>query len=152
MSDEPPASPRPGPASDDFDPKSHIWDGRQWWTLDRQFWWDGARWQPQDISRPWEALEPGALPKPKGYRRDFWLGFFGTIVGNVLLLIFATSGMLGSGLNVAPWILNFGALVLFAIIRPRVALGMLLAYGIALGLALLAGIFLAVVCFGGVGR
>ena len=84
----------------------------------------------------------------------------GVIAGNIALVILigalggAVYGQAGSLLALMPWVLNFGALVLFAIIRPPVALGMLLAYGIALGLvfdALLAGIFIAIICFGGRG-
>src|SRR5256885_3369244 len=50
--------------------------------------------------------------------------------------------------NLVPWILNIGGLIVFAIVRRRVAIGMLIAYATALALALLAGIFLLVLCFG----
>jgi len=149
----------PGPNADDFDPKQHVWDGRVWWTADHQYWWDGSSWQ--SVDNPYSAPDfVGPLPKrhrPPGWWRDFWLGFVGIIAGNVILVILisvlagATNGQPGSLVGLMPWLLNFGALALFAIIRPPVALGMLLAYGIALGLVLLAGIFLAIICFGGRG-
>jgi len=152
---------RPGPASDDFDPKQHIWDGRNWWTADRQQWWDGTRWQGKD-----SPLTTMAMPEPPpahkvrrpGYWRDFWLGFVGVIVGNILLAIILNviaNANLGDAVTApivaAPWVINIGAIILLAIVRPPAALGMLLAYGIAFGLALLVGIFLAVLCFGGGG-
>ena len=147
----------PGPNTDTFDPKQHLWDGRSWWTSDVRWWWDGARWQSRDTpSPPPPAAE--RKPKPPGYRRDFWLGFFGAIVGNIFLVIILnaiSSANLGDPTTAivvaAPWVLNIGALVVFAIVRSRVAVGMLLAYGIALGLALVAGLFLLVLCFGGGG-
>jgi hypothetical protein len=49
--------------------------------------------------------------------------------------------------NLVPWVLNIGGLIVFAIVRSRVAKGMLVAYAVALGVALLAGIFLLAVCF-----
>lgn len=65
-------------------------------------------------------------------------------------------GLLGGAVYnaeaLAPWVINIGALLLFATVwseHRRIALGMLLAYGVALGLALVAGILLAVLCFGG---
>ena len=60
-------------------------------------------------------------------------------------------GVRGALIGGAPWVINFVAVVLLAIVRPRIAIGMLLAYGVALGLALIGGIFLAVICFSGGG-
>jgi hypothetical protein len=90
-----------------------------------------------------------------------WIGFFGAIVGNVLLLILlpavgnALFNLVGDAAftiqGLAPWILNIGALIAFAV-RPRgrrIALGMLLAYGVALALGLVGAIIIAVICFGG---
>jgi hypothetical protein len=88
---------------------------------------------------------------------QFWLGFFGAIVGNVVLVTLVVTmasegnGQLGTFIVGAPWVLNFGAIVLFAIVRPRIALGMLFAYGIAFGLALLGGIFIFITCATGGG-
>jgi len=98
-----------------------------------------------------------ARPRPPGYWRDFWLGLLGTVAVNIALYVIYLNVASASGApdwlmnlaNLGPWILNLGALILFAFIRPRVAIGMLVAYGIALGLALLAGIVLFVLCFTG---
>jgi hypothetical protein len=155
LSDPPERYDGPGPNADNFDPKRHLWDGRNWWTSDLLWWWDGARWQSRDTPSPPPPTAEGKKPRPPGYRRDFWLGFFGTIAVNVILLIALTNiasanyAPVGSIVNLVPWVVNIGALVVFAIVRPRVAIGMLLAYGIALGVALVAGLFLLVLCFGG---
>jgi amino acid transporter len=131
--------------------------------MDRLFWWDGSRWQPQSaphVSGLTPSIGPPAqrAPRPPGYWRDFWLGFAGVILANIVLVQIlgaVSSANLGGAATpivvAAPWVLNLVAVVAFAIVRPRVALGMLLAYGIAFGCALLAGIVLAVVCFGGRG-
>jgi len=158
LSDEPPSG--PGPGSDDFDPKHHVWDGREWWTADHKFWWDGTRWQPQDAPRPETSpIAPvGKKRRPPGYWRDFWLGFLGVIVGNILLAIIlnsVSSANVGEPVTgivlAAPWVLNLAALIIAAIVRVPILLGMLLAYGIAFGLAILAGIFLLVLCYSGGG-
>lgn len=158
MSEPPNVYEGPGPNSDAFDPKRHFWDGLEWWTMDRLFWWDGMRWQPQGAPHV-SGLAPslGApvaqrKPRPPGYWRDFWLGFVGVVAGNVVLLIVvgsitSSSSSFGTVASLLPWILNIGVLILFAVIRPRVALGMLLAYGIAFALVLCAGIVLYVICF-----
>ena len=88
---------------------------------------------------------------------EVWLGFGGAIVGNVVLAVIVVTsasqvyGVRGSLIAGAPWLLNFGAVILFAIVRPRIAIGMLLAYGVAFALVLLGGIFLAIICFSGGG-
>jgi hypothetical protein len=150
----------PGPNDDTFDPKKHFWDGNEWWTADRLFWWDGARWQPWDAPHPSRLAAAGTqpaprrAPRPPGYRRDFWFGFAGTVAVNIALFIIistisaANYGQVGTVLGLVPWLVNIGGLILFAIIRPRVALGMLLAYGVAFALVLMAGIFFLVLCFG----
>jgi len=99
----------------------------------------------------------GARQRPPGYWRDFWLGLLGTVVVNIVLFIalvnvsgaYGTPDWLMNLVNLGPWVINIGGLILFAFIRPRVAIGMLVAYGIALGLALLAGVVLFVLCFSG---
>jgi len=152
---------RPGPGADDFDADNHHWDGSTWWTKNREFWWDGTQWrhhmEPASSYLPPAAVSPG--PRRPGWWRDFWLGFAGTVAVN-LILIFVINGVISSGttdptlatiLLIMPWVLNLGALIVFAVVRAPVALGMLLAYGIAFGLALLGGILLAVICFGGGG-
>ena len=131
--------------------------------MDRLFWWDGAQWQAHDAHHV-SGLAPGLVAppaepmvRPPGYWRDFWLGFAGVVAGNIVLFIVITAttpplGSPGPVASLSPWILNLGALILFAIIRPRVAIGMLAAYGAAFGLVLLAGCLLAVLCFGGAVR
>jgi hypothetical protein len=155
LSERPTRYEGPGPNDDAFDPKQHHWDGIQWWTADYGYWWDGTRWRLRgEQAQQAEQAPPVRKPRPPGYWRDFWLGFVGVIVFNVLFFIVysqviaGVAGAPGSLLNLAPWILNIGGIIVFAIIRPPVALGMLLAYGIAFALALLAGIFLLVLCFG----
>ena len=157
MSDQPERYDGPGPNSDAFDPKKHLWDGRSWWTSDLRWWWDGTVWESRDVPSP--APPQGTRkPRPPGYWRDFWLGYAGTVAGNILLVIAtnsaltATSGSSNGIIAVAPWLLNFIAVVAFGIWRPRVAVGMLAAYGTAFALVLLAGCLLAVVCFGGAAR
>ena len=147
----------PGPGADDFDPDSHLWEDGEWWTKNHEFWWDGARWRHRSEPRVGYVAAPpapGKQPRRPGWWRDFWLGFVGVIAANIVLFVVINS-VLSGGMDpgvvqfvlAVPWLLNFGGLILFAIIRPPVALGMLLAYGIAFGLAILAGIFLFVVCF-----
>ena len=127
--------------------------------MDRLFWWDGAAWQPHDAPHVSGLAASLAVPpaerkvRPPGYWRDFWLGFAGVVAGNIVLFIVITAttpplGSPGPVASLTPWILNLGALILFAIIRPRVAIGILAAYGAAFALVLCAGIFLLVLCFG----
>jgi hypothetical protein len=159
LSERPARYEGPGPNDDGFDPEKHFWDFNVWWTADRLFWWDGAQWQSRDaphasgLAGAGEAPISTRKPRPPGYWRDFWLGFAGVIVVNVLFFIVysqvirSVGAVPGSLLNLAPWILNIGGIIAFAIVRPRVALGMLLAYGVAFALVLLVGIFLLVLCF-----
>ncbi|HET7420065.1 MAG TPA: hypothetical protein VFL27_06760 [Candidatus Dormibacteraeota bacterium] len=156
MSETPERYEGPGPNSDAFDPKQHHWDGIQWWTADNSHWWDGTRWLARGETPEHAAPAPAAprKPRPPGYWRDFWLGFAGVVAVDVILFIVIVSTTPPTGnpnavASLAPWVLNIGALILFAIIRPRVAIGMLAAYGVAFGLVLLGGCLLAVICFGG---
>lgn len=154
----------PSPGSDDFKPKEHRWDGTQWWTRDRQFWWTGKRWRSVTDTEPdpLEADQSHTPLKPKGeHGPGLWIGFFGAIAGNVLLLILlaaardALFNLVGDAAftiqGLAPWVLNIGALIAFAAWPRghRIALGMLLAYGVALALGVVGAILLAVICFGG---
>jgi hypothetical protein len=92
-----------------------------------------------------------------------WIGFFGAIAGNVLLLILLSAvrdalfnlvGDVASTIQgLAPWILNIGALIAFAVWPRgrRIALGMLRAKAVAMAVGLVGAIILAVICFGGSG-
>ena len=151
MSDDPTTRPRPG--SDDFDPKQHFWDGANWWTADRERWWDGVAWQPKQVPRPSGSVGPAGRERPHGFWRDFWVGLAGTVVGNGALLLLVSALIQTNNQTVQPialalpWLVNIGVLIFFAIKRPPVLFGMLTAYGIALGTAVLAGILLLAFCF-----
>ncbi len=155
LSDDPANRPRPG--SDDFDPKQHTWDGREWWTADHKLWWDGTRWQPEDAPRPQPAPGTRQKPRPPGWWRDFWLGLAGTIVGNGLLFVLVSLLLRSDSPTVQqialalPWLVNLGLLIFFAIKRVPVALGMVTAYSVAFGLVLVAGIVFLAICFGALG-
>jgi hypothetical protein len=139
LGDEPPRDP-PGPASDEFDPKQHIWDGRDWWTLDRRYWWDGSVWR--EGPRPPEAPRPPFVSTP-ARRRDFWLGFTGWLLINGLaeLVIVNLLSSTGAFATLA-WgllILNIVVPVVLAIRRSRIALGALTAFGCALAISVVEG-------------
>jgi len=138
----------PGAGSDDFDPKSHIWDGREWWTSDRQFWWDGFQWQSRDVPHTPRAparWEPEAELSPQGRRRrrDFWLGFIGwfAVNGAVLIVIARLeigAQQIGSGVLL---VANLTALTVLAFLRGYVALGMVTAFGVIFGAVVAGGVF-----------
>ncbi len=108
------------------------------------------------------AVETSRTPPPKvQHGPGLWIGFFGAIAGNVLLLILLSAvgnslfNLVGDAAftiqSLAPWILNIGALIALAVWPRgrRIVLGMLLAYAVALALVLVGAILLAVICFGG---
>jgi hypothetical protein len=77
VSTEPPppeqAPDAPGPNSDDFDAKQHIWDGTNWWSLDKQRRWDGSRWNP--VAAPAVvSAEPPPPPKVSPDGKFYWDG------------------------------------------------------------------------------
>jgi hypothetical protein len=89
--------------------------------------------------------------------RDFWLGFIGWFGGNALLcgaqsvlsgVIFDNpiSSVLLVAVSCLPLLVNIGALIYFGIKRPRVALGMLAAFGVTLAVVVCIGVVLFVVC------
>ena len=71
---------RPDPASDDFDPESHIWDGRDWWTSDGVHWWDGSKWLPR-------GARLGPAPKVVRKRRPVARVISGVMHSSVLGLL-----------------------------------------------------------------
>jgi hypothetical protein len=82
-------------------------------------------------------------PEARVRRRDFWLGFTGWLVVNVVMLIVVTQLQVsqqqigGAALLVA----NLSAITAFAFTRGMVALGMLVAFATAFSVVVLAGIF-----------
>jgi hypothetical protein len=78
-------------------------------------------------------------PKARVRRRDFWLGFTGWLVVNVVLVIVVNQlpVIAGGALLLA----NLTAIVAFAFVRGMVALGMLTAFATAFAVVVLAGIF-----------
>lgn len=81
----------PGPGSDEFDPKQHIWDGTNWWTMDRQFWWDGTRWWPRDTPQPSPEVDAmtAAPVKPTLSTQAKWLLGCGIAFAVLLVLVVA---------------------------------------------------------------
>jgi hypothetical protein len=104
----------------------------------------------QDMNADGEEQKPGRLRD-----RDFQLGCLGWFVVNVTLYIaigfiaqlISARDFVSTVLFVLPFAANLGALIYFAFKRPRVAGGMLAAFGIALALAIVAGIILTIACF-----
>lgn len=89
--------------------------------------------------------------------REFQLGCFGWFLLNALFLaalVFMTRFIsaidfrsIRSTLSALAFAANLGALIYFAFKRPRVAGGMLAAFGIALALVIVAGIIFLIACF-----
>jgi hypothetical protein len=51
----------PSPGSDNFDPKRFLWDGKTWWSLDKQWRWNGYQWRSPNDPEP----SPEATPTPQ---------------------------------------------------------------------------------------
>src|SRR4030067_340970 len=91
---------------------------------------------------------PSAAPSVKigkiMQQGDFWLGFCGSIVLNVLIF-FITANMINNWVVCLPWAANFGAIILPLVLRrPRITLGVLASYVLGFVLALVTTV---VVCF-----
>ncbi len=102
----------------------------------------------------------------KEKRSDFWRGFWLWWAGNIVLSIL-TGGLtfLGALLpstmqenmglvtaltwicSLLPFVINVGVIVLLALTRSQMALGMLAAFAVAFAVVLVLGVILAVVCF-----
>lgn len=104
-------------------------------------------------------------------KKDFWIGFAGWFIGNIILcllqflgstLVLGLVGAFDQGntdlsgaavnaisilLSVLPWLLNLGLLIFFAVTRTQIALGMLVAFAVSIALVILAGVVLTVACF-----
>jgi hypothetical protein len=125
---------------------------------------------PESVQPPAPDVEEKALRKKRD-RRDFWIGFIGSIVGNlVLALIFgalsivyasAVSRVSEQGntadivfsilliaVNILPWVVNI-AVIVVSLVKHRsgIALGMLASYGLAIALATIAGVLFVAYCF-----
>ncbi len=69
----PPPTDAPAPSSDDFDPQQHLWDGTNWWSLDKQRWWDGSQWR--SVAAPVVAsAAPSPPPQVSPDGKFYWDG------------------------------------------------------------------------------
>ncbi len=126
--------------------------------------------QPSDPAQPQSG---GNRPKwltrkeytdPAEKKRDFWIGVVLFFILNVVLalcqfglgfgLIDTWSGSSDILIGIVavlfwllPWAVNIGLIVLFALTRSQIALGMLAGFGIILALAIAAGIIFTIWCF-----
>ncbi len=98
---------------------------------------------------------------------DFWIGFGGGILGNILfgLIIFLISPLIGRTtpenyllalvisigkiiLNLLPWVANIIAIIMLLVFhRKWIVFGLLAVYGVGLVLAIIAGLVLTAICF-----
>lgn len=100
-------------------------------------------------SKPPEGVAAIAAKHPRN-PVDLWLGLFGAICGNLLLLLLLRGGWLSplvglqafNGEALAAGLLNIGGLVVCAVTRPRIAVGMLIGDGITLVLGLAVAFFI----------
>jgi hypothetical protein len=84
----------PSPGSDDFNPKNHFWDGKTWWSLDRQLRWSGSRWLSRDDPDPPVTTE-GEEPLPTPALRSLRAVDRVAIATTVLVLLLASTVDLG---------------------------------------------------------
>lgn len=76
-------------------------------------------------------------------RTDFWLGFIGTFVVNITLLVVSSQRQpnMHQAFQQILVLVNLVALIALAFLRNFVALGMVTAFGIAFGTVVLGGVF-----------
>jgi hypothetical protein len=117
-----------------------------------------------------DNLEPSPVKEKTGSKRDFWIGFIGWWVFNLIFgglefaiifgiaLIGPTSvgpssnystltTVLINGLGCLVLLANIGALIFFAFRRKQIALGMLVAFGVSIAISILIGVIAMVACF-----
>jgi hypothetical protein len=113
-----------------------------------------------------DSLEPSPVKENGSSKRDFWIGFIGWWIFNIIagVLNFALTyvsitvfqdnsdlanliGYLPTAFGCLVLLLNVGALIFFAFRRKQIALGMLVAFGVSIAISLLIGIIAAVACF-----
>lgn len=120
------------------------------------------------ISSGTEYLTPSQAEEieKKKKHRDFWLGFIGSIVlnlviGGLIILAFALNGYFQNTTNpgnapgilanltfILPWVVNIAAIVLALVIRrPAIVLGILASYAVGFILSLCVMLIMMVVCF-----
>lgn len=113
---------------------------------------------------------PTPVPEPPDQkasdRRDFWIGFIGWWVFNLLAggvnvalsfglpnlfpnndTLTTLFGYLPTVLGCLVLLLNIGAIIFFAFRRKQIALGMLVAFGVSIAISILLGIIAMVACF-----
>ncbi|MBE7534640.1 MAG: hypothetical protein HS124_02775 [Anaerolineales bacterium] len=107
---------------------------------------------------------------PAEKKRDFWIGVIIFFVLNIVLTLcqwglgfgllsassnFAATDSVSSALEsilylifaLAPWAINIGLIVYFALTRSQIALGMVAGFGIALAIVICLGVLFTVWCF-----
>ncbi|MCH7662922.1 MAG: hypothetical protein IH859_03520 [Chloroflexi bacterium] len=90
--------------------------------------------------------DPGEDNKRWYQQGDFWIGFVGWFLVNIFLF-----GLQGA-LNLNPlfaFAINVVGITVLFIVRPRIAKGVLGAFGSLLALTLCAGIVVTAICFSG---
>jgi hypothetical protein len=114
-----------------------------------------------------EHLESSPVKEDANSKRDFWIGFIGWWIFNIIAGLIQFG--LAYGVSMLPYnpdatfytifntlpsvlgclvlLLNIGALIFFAFRRKQIALGMLVAFGVSIAISLLIGIIAAVACF-----
>ncbi len=95
-----------------------------------------------------EVLESNETKKKWYQEKDFWYGFVGWFVGNGIgwVLTSASPYSYANTLLILVLLLNIAALIFFAFKKPRIAFGMLAAFGLGLAVAICLGIFALVAC------
>ncbi|NUM43199.1 MAG: hypothetical protein HUU38_00720 [Anaerolineales bacterium] len=105
---------------------------------------------------------------PGEKRKDFWIGFLGWFVLNIVMGLlgfavslvltplasnvdFETSTTIMNSLSLLvsclPFVINIGLMVYFAFTRSQIAMGMLAAFGVVLFISICLGIIATAACF-----
>lgn len=113
-----------------------------------------------------DSPESSPVKEDPNSKRDFWIGFIGWWIFNILAgglnfaLVYLSStvslgnsdletlvGYLPSVVGCLVFLLNIGALIFFAFRRKQVALGMLVAFGVSIAISILIGVIAMIACF-----
>ena len=111
--------------------------------------------EPPDTQPP-EGQAAIAAKRPRN-RWDLWVGLFGAIGANLLLFSLLRGGWLSplvglqafNGEALAAGLLNIGGLVVCAVTRPRIAVGMLIGDGITVVVGVAVFFFMIASALGG---